>query len=147
MKYFEKQVGHLCLISSKELKNTLGIVVSFTFSIVVRICRILIWWTFKSLISFRRGLAWAYFFLWNINWTACFFLVSIFFKFSLGCTSPCNIAISYIWTCINEQYIYVPALPILEGDSWFWTSSPVLPPKLKFSRSVEKMKQTFGEKH
>ena len=31
-------------------------------------------------------------------------LLSIFFKFSLGCAGPCNITIIYI-RCINEKYI------------------------------------------
>ena len=36
---------------------------------------------------------------------------------------------------------HLPTLPIVAGDSRFWISSPVLSPKLKFSRSAEKMKK------
>ena len=50
-----------------------------------------------------------------------------------------------VWVLGDLPYVLI--LPTLVGDSWFWTSSPVLPPKLKFYRSVEQIKETTGEKH
>ena len=44
-----------------------GLLYFFTFWINVSICRVLIWQTFKTLISVRRGLAWAPFSSWKHN--------------------------------------------------------------------------------